>query len=124
MADKKKILLVDDEEETLFLLGSILQRHNFEVISTSKGKQAVPLAKESQPDLIILDIFMPDMSGADVAKVLGEYPSTQGIPIIFLTALMTKDETSLGMKTGNHRILAKPTNEQELMSAVSAVFSA
>ena len=118
--DKKKILLVDDEEQSLFFLSKTLSRHGYDVITASKGKDAVFFAKSNQPDVIVLDIAMPDMDGGDVAQALDDNPATQNIPIIFLTALMTKEEESL--KSAGKRVvqmLSKPANEEDLISALN-----
>jgi DNA-binding response OmpR family regulator len=119
----KKILVVEDEQETLAHLSNILKRSNYEVISTSKGSEAVGLAKGSQPDLIILDIVMPDMSGGDVAAALSEDPTTAGIPIIYLTGILTKEEELSIRKAGRHFIMAKPTTGKEVLEKVEQVLS-
>ena len=120
----KKILVVDDEEEILTHLGNILKRANYEVVSTTKGKEVFNLAKDSQPDLIILDILLPDLQGDEVAALLLQEPSTADIPIIFLTGvLITKKEEDLARKTGKHYLMAKPATEKEILDMVSAVFS-
>jgi CheY-like chemotaxis protein len=77
-------------------------------------------AREEKPDLIILDIVMPYMDGGDVARALAQDASTKDIPIIFLTALITKTEESLGIgiTTGKHHIIAKPFEDEELLTKV------
>jgi two-component system OmpR family response regulator len=118
----KKILLVDDEKETLSQLASILKRESYEVVSTSEGKQAVPLAMSAKPDLIILDMVLPDMLGAEISHELSKNPSLSSIPIIFLTGLNTKeDEEIIKEKAGNYRLLAKPITREELLEAIRNV---
>jgi len=123
MADSspKKILVVEDEQETLIHLSNILKRSNYEVISTTKGSEAVGLAKSSNPDLVILDIVMPDMSGSEVAATLLEDPATASIPIIYLTGILTKEEELSIKKTGRHYIMAKPTTGKEILEKVKQV---
>ena len=118
----KKILVVDDEEEVLIPLSNILKRANYEVISTTKGKEAVDLAIKLLPDLIILDIVMPDMGGSDVSATLSQNSSTADIPIIFLTGIITKEEECLE-KISNHYVLAKPTTGRELLGLVEKILS-
>jgi len=119
----KTILIVDDEEEILGHLKNILKRAGFEVVSATKGKEAIDLAKQVLPDLIILDIIMPDIDGAGVAAALSEVPSCAKIPIIFLTGILTKEEELLGKKTGEHRVIAKPVASGELLGVINETLS-
>lgn len=119
----KKILVVDDEEEILTYLTKILKRANYEVISTTKGKEAIELTRNLHPDLIILDILLPDISGSEVACVLSENSSTTEIPIIFLTAIVEKGERSNGGKTGKHYVLAKPVEVENLLELIKKTLS-
>jgi len=120
----KKILVVDDEEEVLTHLSNILKRANYEVTATTKGKEATELAMKLRPDLIILDIVMPDMGGSEVSSILAANPSTANIPIIFLTGILTKqEEEAIGSKTGKHYVIAKPITGKELLEIVGKVLS-
>lgn len=123
MADgsPKKILVVEDEQETLTHLSNILKRSNYEVISTTRGSEAVGLAKHYQPDLIILDIVIPDMSGSEVAATLLEDSTTTSIPIIYLTGILTKEEELRIKKTGRYYIVAKPITGKEILEKVKQV---
>jgi len=115
----KKILVVDDEKDILTYLSNILKRANYRVILADKGSEAVALATKELPDLIILDIALPgDMDGGDVASILSEKPSTRDIPIIFLTALMRKDEEEKLGKSGSRSMVAKPVTQEELLKAI------
>lgn len=120
----KTILIVDDEEEALLHLKNILRHNDYEVIAASKGKDAVTLAKSLKPDLIILDIVMPDMDGGDVADILSKDPATDKIPVIFLTGILTKAEESEGRKSGRHLVIAKPIMPDELLEVIRKVLSA
>ena len=117
----KKILVVDDEQETLTHISKILERADYEVISTTSGKKALELTRSSQPDLIVLDVVLPDMEGGQVAAALSEDPATERIPIIFLTGIITKQEESLVEKTGRHYVMAKPTTGRELLEMISKI---
>jgi len=119
----KKILVVDDEAEALNALSNILRRDKYEVFSTTKGREAVELAKENKPDLIILDIVMPDLSGDSVAAILSEDPSTANIPIIFLTGLLSKEEVPPMEKIKRHYVVAKPVTGREVLDMVKKVLS-
>lgn len=117
----RKVLIVDDEETSLFFLGKILERAGYVVVSTPKGKEAPSLAVKEKPDVIILDIVMPDMNGSEVAALLGKMPETTHIPIIYLSAIITKDEETLIQKSGKHFVVAKPVTGPELIAKVSQV---
>jgi len=119
-----KILVVDDEKEVVSLLSDVLKRANYEVISTTKGKEAVDLVLGLRPDLIILDIVMPDMDGSEIAAVLKENSSTTDIPIIYLTGILNKEEEeSVDGKSGKHYIVAKPVAIEELLLVVKKALS-
>lgn len=93
MKRKKRILLIEDEEDFSFFLKNNLEKtKTFKVETTTEGNKGVALAKMFKPDLILLDIVMPNVSGADVAEALLADPETRKIPIIFLTAVMTEME--------------------------------
>jgi CheY-like chemotaxis protein len=118
-AASKIILIVDDEKEVLFRLKNILKRAGYEVVTASRGKDAIILAQNLRPDLIILDILMPDVDGGDVAAALSEDSTTSAIPIIFLTAILTKEEELQGKaKSGKHRVIAKPILPDKLLEIV------
>lgn len=123
--EPKKILIVDDEEEALGHLRNILQRANYEVVSTTKGADVLDLAKLHQPDLIILDELLPDLEGSEVAARLREDLSCGNIPIIFLSGvIMSKEDKFSGEKFGKHYILAKPVTAKEILdTAKAAIYS-
>ncbi len=120
----KRILIVDDEEEALGHLRNILERANHTVISTTKGAEALNLAKLNRPDLIILDVFLPDLDGSEVAASLAEDPACMNIPVIFLSGVvMTKNDKFSGNKFGRHYIMAKPVAQKEILEMVTKVLS-
>ena len=116
---KKRILLVDDEKEVLTFLSSILERYGYEVACTDKGKDALRLAREFEPHVIILDIVMPDLDGAGVAAALDNDSHTKNIPVIFLSGIVGKTEEELGIKAGKkYKLVAKPVDEAELLGVI------
>ncbi len=117
----KKILLVDDEQVVLDTLGRILKESSYEVITTHEGEKAIELARQHHPDLIILDIIMPNLSGEDIAVILTEDISTASIPIIFLSGILTKEEGITIKQTGQYPILAKPVTANELLESIEKV---
>lgn len=117
----KKILLVDDEKEVLVYLGSILRRANYEAITTTKGRDAVDLAIKHKPDLVILDIVLPDLDGGDVASFFSKNPSIAHIPIVFLTGILRKEEEASVSKGGKHLMLAKPVTKEALLATIEKI---
>jgi len=118
----KKILVVDDEEDVLFVLRKILTAKGYSVITTTNGTNAIALAKAQHPDLIILDIVMPDMDGGEVSAKLEKHPLTRSIPVIFLTALLTKTEEHQENHIINSNIIfAKPINTKELLAQIEGL---
>ena len=116
---RKKILIIDDEKAFTELVKKNLERMgSYEVRTECEGKKALDVAREFHPDLILLDIVMPDTPGGDVARQLRDDPQTKDIPIVFLTALMTKDEISEGEEIGGFPFIAKPIETEELIKII------
>jgi DNA-binding response OmpR family regulator len=121
---KKRILAVDDEPEVLGLLKKRLESSGYEVLTASNGREALSIALDQKPDLIVLDILMPEMDGSETAAALRENVLTKDIPILFLTCLFTKREERLGgHEVGPHYFLAKPYEAQELLAEVTRIIS-
>jgi CheY-like chemotaxis protein len=117
--DTKKILIVDDEREFLLLLGKMVRSKGYQVLAANTGKDAIDIAREQKPDVIIMDIMMPDMDGRLAGKVLREHESTKNIPIIYLTGLLSSEEEE---KAGHHvsgsYIFSKPCKMDELFEII------
>ena len=125
----KKILVVDDEQDTLAALSNILKRAQYAALSVNNGEEAIELARQKHPDLILLDIMLPGIDGGSVAETLSQEPSTADIPIIFLTGILSKEEELTekqagGRKTGKHYLLAKPVAKEDLLALIQKVLSA
>jgi pilus assembly protein CpaE len=119
----EKILIVDDDMDSLKLIGLMLQRNGYEVSAARSGSQALAKAEAEQPDLIILDVMMPDMNGLDVCRRLRTGASTSQIPIIMFTAKTLIDDKVKGFEAGADDYLTKPTHPAELTSRVKAVLT-
>ncbi len=122
---KKKILIVDDEISITNVFKVIIEKTgHYEVRTETHGSKALPAAKEFNPDLILLDIMMPDMDGGEVAGRLKEDDLTKDIPVVFISAAITKEEVeeSGGMQ-GGYPILAKPVHVTKLMECLEAYTS-
>jgi CheY-like chemotaxis protein len=114
----KKILIVDDDPVNLQMLRRIFNDNEYSVIQAAGGFEAVEVAKNDHPDLIILDIVMPDMDGGEVANILKKNPSTQKIPIIFLSSLIKKDEEKYSSTREGVYLMAKPFDRNDLLEKV------
>jgi len=119
----KRILVVDDELESLKLIGLMLQRRGYEIIAARSGAQALEKAQTERPDLVILDIMMPDMDGYEVCRRLRASPTEASLPIIMFTAKTTIDDKVAGFQAGADDYLTKPIHPEELASRVEAVLS-
>lgn len=114
----QKILIVDDDIDSLKLIGLMLQRNGYEVSAASAGNQAIAKALAERPDLIILDVMMPDMNGYEVCRRLRANDKTRDIPIIMFTAKTLIDDKVAGFEAGADDYLTKPTHPTELASRV------
>jgi len=119
----EKILIVDDDLDSLKLIGLMLQRQGYEIVAANAGAQAIAKAAGELPDLIILDVMMPDMDGYEVSRRLRANPDTRDIPIIMFTAKTLVDDKVAGFEAGADDYLTKPTHPAELASRVKAVLA-
>jgi len=116
---KKLILVVDDNPANLKVLGNILKKHDLSPAFAHSGSKALTSIDKKIPDLILLDIMMPDMDGFEVCKRLKQDETTKDIPIIFLTAKVETDDVVTGLELGAVDYVTKPFNSRELMSRVN-----
>ncbi len=116
---QKKILVVDDERDVLTVVSKRLSDAGYFVITATNGKDAIWIAKKERPNLILLDIMMPDMDGGQVGYTLKNIPETKDIPVVFLTCLISKDEEKKGSNViaGNY-FIAKPYNPEDLLKEI------
>lgn len=116
---KRKILVVDDEKDVLLVLGKTLAAEGYSVITAENGRDAIIAAASEHPDLVILDVALPDMLGGEVAAKLKESIENKNIPIIFLSAMFSKtEESKKGHVVGSSMMFAKPYDRQELLAAI------
>lgn len=117
----EKILVVDDDADSLKLISLMLKRQGYDVLSAGVGQAGLQIAYQERPDLIILDVMMPDMDGYEVCRRLRAEPTTAKIPIIMFTAKTLVDDKVAGFEAGADDYLTKPTHPAELASRVRAV---
>lgn len=114
-----KILIVDDVMSNVLLLKVLLTNEKFQIATASNGRQALDQVIKEKPDLVLLDVMMPDMSGFEVSQQLKANPETAEIPIIFLTALNSTADIVKGFQVGGNDFISKPFNKEELIIRVT-----
>ena len=118
-----KILIVDDVISNVLLLKILLTNEKFQVCTANNGRACIEMTKKEHPDLILLDVMMPDINGFDTAVILKKDPETKDIPIIFLTALNSPQDLVHGFQVGANDFLTKPFNKEELVMRVTQQIS-
>lgn len=113
-----RILVVDDNEQNLELLQAYLEDIECETISARDGAEAMEVVAANAPDLILLDVMMPKMSGFEVCRRLKNDPDTTNIPIIMVTALNEMGDIERGIDSGSDDFVSKPVNKLELLTRV------
>lgn len=115
----KKILAVDDEDDVLKMLVKRLTTAGYDVVTAQNGVDGIKLAKAEKPDLILMDINMPEMDGAQAGQILKNDMQTKNIPILYLTCLVTKSEAEkMQNMIGGNYFIAKPYNPEELLQKI------
>ena len=118
-----KVLIIDDDVDTLKLVGLMLERQGYEISVASNGTLGLEKAAEDKPELILLDVMMPDLDGYEVTKRLRSNPALAHIPIIMFTAKTMVDDKVAGFEAGVDDYLTKPTHPAELTAHVKAVLA-
>jgi CheY-like chemotaxis protein len=121
MADK--ILIIDDDVDTLKLVGLMLQKQGYLIVASNNGPQGLTQAEAENPDLILLDVMMPEMDGYEVARRLRANPLTANTPILMFTAKTQLDDKVNGFEAGADDYLTKPTHPSELSAHVKALLA-
>jgi len=114
----KKILLVDDSATVLMMERMILAAERFEIVTASNGLEGQEKARSERPDLILMDIVMPQVNGIQACKALRDDPATRDIPIILVTTRGESDSMEQGYESGCNDYVTKPVNSAELLSKV------
>jgi len=117
-SNKPYILLVDDTEANLRVLGPLLRAEGWSVASATRGDQALKLIAQRRPDLILLDVMMPEMDGFEVCRNLRANPATRDLPILFITALTDEESIVRAFRDGGQDYITKPFRHAELVARV------
>jgi CheY-like chemotaxis protein len=115
---KKKILLVDDEYFLLEILKDRLEFHGYATVTASDGKEGVAVAKAEKPDLIFMDVMMPEMDGLEATKILKACDETKKIPIVCLSALGRESDIESAKEAGADDYMVKPFQAQALLEKI------
>lgn len=121
MARRKRVLVVDDERDLVELIGLNLTRNGYEVITAHDGNTGLEMARKQAPDLIVLDVMMPGLSGRDVTMQLKGDSHTASIPILMLTAKTEETDIIVGLSMGADDYVTKPFSMKVLMARIAAV---
>ncbi len=119
----KKILVVDDEEDILNFLELVLREKGYEVVTAASGHDALTRAQLEKPDLVLLDIMMPQMDGWEVLKLLRIDDETASIPVAMLSARTEARDRVQGLQEGAIDYICKPFSLQELLTKIEAIFA-
>ena len=120
-ASKIKIAIIDDNKDLVDFVKPVLESHNYEVIVAYNGSSGLEVVKSRKPDLIILDIVMPDMSGNDVLSELKKYRDTKDIPVIMFTVKEWQYDRSKSLELGAYEYISKPFDSQMLLRQINNV---
>lgn len=123
MQGRGTVLIIDDSAQLCESLKQRLEHsHGFTVLTAQDGKTGLSLARKRRPDIVILDVMMPGMGGGEVAEILRENPATAGIPIVFLTGMISREEVEEhGGEIGGELFMAKPVSPDELAATIRAL---
>ena len=118
-----RILVVDDSPTESFKISGVLKRHGHEVLAAESGEQALQVARDSQPDLILMDIVMPGLNGFQATRQLTRDPATSAIPVVMLTAKSQEADRIWGERQGARGYLVKPVEDSVLVATISQVLA-
>ncbi len=119
-----KILIVDDSPTQLSSLRKMVERGGHETVVAESGEKALEIAADERPQVILMDIVMPGMSGYQAARRLGKIESTKNIPVIFVTNRSSEADRAWGLRLGASEYVTKPVNQNLLLTAISEAMAA
>jgi twitching motility two-component system response regulator PilH len=118
-----RILIVDDSPTESFKISGVLKRHGHEVLAAESGEQALQVARDSKPDLILMDIVMPGLNGFQATRQLTRDPATSAIPVVMLTSKSQEADRIWGERQGARGYLVKPVDDSVLVATISQVLA-
>ena len=121
---RKKILLVDDSATTLMMEQMVLRGQSYDIVTAKNGREAVAVAASEQPDLILLDVVMPEMNGFEACRRIRMHEATKSVPIIMVTTKGEEQNVETGFESGCSDYITKPINGAELLTKVRSYLEA
>jgi DNA-binding response OmpR family regulator len=118
----KKIVLIEDDQDLYSLIQYNLEKEGFSMAGSQTGKGAIELCRRERPDLIILDIMLPDSDGLEICKAIRAHPELAGVPVIFLTARASETDRIVGLELGANDYIVKPFFVRELIARIKIHF--
>ncbi len=122
-ANQKTVMIIEDEPDAAELFGEMMRVNGFRVIKMFSSTPAIPMIKQEKPDVILLDIMMPDISGLEVLRFMQREPELAKIPVIVVSAKSMPSDIKSGLEAGAAMYLTKPVGFQDLKNAVEQVLS-
>jgi DNA-binding response OmpR family regulator len=123
MNEKIRILLIDDHQTVFRLIEAIFRIRGYTLLYAGSGQQGIVMARQEQPDMILLDVMMPDIDGFKVCQYLKENESTKRIPIMFLTARGAEDDMETGRKAGADGFMTKPFQTIDVLNQIERMLA-
>ena len=120
----KRILIIEDDPSVLRATSYILEKEGYEVLSAQNGLEGLKMAKDSNPDLLLLDVMLPGIDGFEICHSLRGEPATADLPILMFSAKGQESDKATGLKVGADEYITKPVDREVLLSKVAAWLSA
>ena len=117
------VMIVDDSPTEVHVMRTALEKHGFDTVSAASGSECITLAKEMHPDLILMDIVMPDVNGFQATRALTRDPSTQSIPVVMVTTKSQESDRIWGMRQGAVDYLVKPVTASDLVAKAEEILA-
>lgn len=118
-----RILIIDDSPTEMHLLKSMLEKHGHEILEATSGEEGIETAKAQQPELVLMDVVMPEMNGFQATRKLSKMPETSAIPVIIVSTKSQETDKVWGLRQGAKEYLTKPVTESELIEKVNAIIN-
>jgi twitching motility two-component system response regulator PilH len=115
------VMIVDDSPTEVHVMRTALEKHGFDTVSAASGSECITLAKEMHPDLILMDIVMPDVNGFQATRALTRDPSTQSIPVVMVTTKSQESDRIWGMRQGAVDYIVKPVTASALVAKAEEI---
>ena len=119
MAKRRKILIVDDDPKALLLIEAMLKPHGYDVVLVNHGRLAIQTARKEKPDLILLDIMMPELDGYTILNIIRKEATLKKIPVVMVTALELDGNKLFASECGASAYITKPINSKQLIEMVA-----